>query len=270
MLITSGNVENVMQKPVLGVKCSVVAAVSLFAAACGGGGSSPTSPNAGPVSGATLTGQIVSFDPLAWRPAEPRGFLAALLDFACPTAHAAVPGVNVSVGGVSTTTDSAGRFTLPNVPTGDQIVTFAQGSSSATYALQGVEANETFVLNGTSIAGPTVTTEHTGSWVGTATSNGSGRTGGHPVTLGIAANGNIVEGTVDIDHGWEVISWSGTENGTSVSGSYRTVSSGAGCAGEEGTFSGSFDGSTVSGTWRETKTVPGCELTEGTFSLSKQ
>lgn len=247
--------------------CSIVVAASLCAAGCGGGGSTPTSPEAAPGLGATLTGRIVSFT-VAWRKPAPTGLLAALVDLALPTAHAAVLGVTVSVGGVSTTTDAAGRFSLANIPTGDQVVTFTQGSSSATYSLQGVEPNETFALDGTSITGPTVTTEHTGSWAGTATTDGDPRT--VSLTLEIAANGNAIEGTLDIDDGWEVISWSGTENGTSASGTFRTVASTAGCSGEEGTFEGSFDGSTMRGTWRETKTVGDCQLNQGTFTLNKQ
>jgi hypothetical protein len=256
-----------MEKWVRRAGYSIVAAASLFAVGCGGaGGGNPASPGTVTASGATLTGQIVSFT-VAWQ-TEPKGFLADLMDFVFPTAHAAQAGVTVSVGSVSTTTDSAGRFTLGNIPTGDQVVTFAEGSNSASYTLMGVEPNETIVLNGTSIAGSTVTTVHTGSWVGTATTDGE--PGTVSVTLTIAANANAVEGTIDLDDGWEVISWSGTENGTSVSGSFHTVESGAGCTGEHGTFSGSFDGSTVSGTWRDTGTVAGCEINQGTFTLNKQ
>lgn len=111
---------------------------------CGGGGGGGGGGGAGV--GANLTGTVESFT--AALEIEKNPMFAKIKGLLFSTAFAQASGVTVSVGGQSTTTDANGHFTINNIPTGDQTVTFTQGSTSATYSLNGVQAGEIITLNG--------------------------------------------------------------------------------------------------------------------------
>ena len=106
-----------------------------------------------------------------------------------------VSGVSVAVAGNSTTTDANGNFVLTGLPLGNQTVVFSGSGIRATYALQGVEQDSVFDLWSVQVNGSNVTTEHTGTWVGTAGSDDPNSAGQIAFTLTIAANGNALSGT---------------------------------------------------------------------------
>ena len=215
----------------------LVGSLLIFAIpSCGG-----SSGGGGGGTGATLTGTVASFS---------------------ASVNAAVGGVTVSIGSLSTTSGSDGSFTLSNIPTGDQTVVFADGGSSANYALEGVANDETFTLNTVMVDGTQITTEHTGTWEGTIYSSDIGMT--LPLTMTIGANTNAFTGTANNNMGdvWTLV---GTENGTSVSGR-ATVVEGP-CVPDYGDFTGTFADGTLSGTY----TSPGgtCNPSDGTWELTK-
>lgn len=214
------------------------------------GCSGSSSSSSGGSGSATLTGTVNIFT--AALETEKKTMFAQIRDFIFSKAYAAVSGVTVSVGGQSDTTDSSGSFTVSNISTGDQTVTFTSGSSSETYSLNDVDSGETFTLNNISVSSGQVTTEHTGTWTGTITFSDGTET----LTMTISANGNSVSGTMTTSERTEV-TYTGTENGSSMDGTYIVVSDPDGCAGEEGTFSGTFSGTTFSGSGITTKAAGG-------------
>ncbi len=236
---------------------TLIAAILLLSsvAACGG-----SSGGGGGGTGATLTGTVASFT--ASLDVEKKSFFARLKDLILPQADAAVAGVTVSIGSLSTTSGADGSFTLSDIPTGNQTVVFAEGGSSANYALEGVAENETFTLSTVQVDGTVITTEHTGTWEGTIYSSDIAMT--LPLTMTIGANTNAFTGQANNNMGdvWDLV---GTENGTSVSGR-ATVVEGP-CVGDYGDFTGTFNGDMLSGTY----TSPGgvCNPSDGTWELTK-
>lgn len=220
--------------------------IALLVSACGSSSSNNDNGNGG--SGATLTGDVASF--VASLKTEKKSLFAQIKDLIFPIAYAAASGVTVTVGDETTTTDADGNFTLSNIETGDQTITFTQGSDSATYSLDDVDADETFTLNDVSIAGTTVSTEHTGTWTGIMTMD---IFTGSPVdvtfTLTITAGGNSISGGMVIDEeGFgEVGTFSGTETGTTLNARWEnTEPDEEGCM-LAGPLTGTFDGDTLTG-----------------------
>ncbi|MBT8335436.1 MAG: hypothetical protein KJO11_02465, partial [Gemmatimonadetes bacterium] len=225
--------------------------LTVAALGCGDDGTGP------PVdeTGATLQGRIVQFEPVA--------------GLALPGPSAApVNDVSVAVGTLSTTTDGNGNFVLTDLPLGDRTIVFA---GSASYALSGIEADALFELWGIQVNGPAVKTEHTGTWVGTAGSSDPGSAGQIAFTLTIAANGNALSGTGTLaPPDASVWNMTGTENGRTVTGVMKLVSSNSSCAGDA-SFTGSFSGNTLAGTFVELAPPAGCGSPEsGTFQVVKQ
>jgi hypothetical protein len=106
--------------------------LAVLAAACGGKGSSPTSPSgSGTTSstGAVITGSV-------------QGASGALT---AAGFGAAVTGVTVTVVGtsISATVDAGGRFTLMNVPTGTVQLQLTGGGANGSVTLSTVEASQT-------------------------------------------------------------------------------------------------------------------------------
>jgi len=215
----------------------------LLVSACGSGSS-----NGGGGTGATLTGTVNNFT--ATLAVEKKSLFAQIKDFFLSKASAQTAGITVSVGSLSTTTDSSGHFTLSDIPEGSSTITFTQGGNSATYTLAGVAAGETFTLNDIDIVGSAVSTAHTGTWTGIMTMNIFTDT---PVdvafTLTIAAGGNSISGNMFIDEGGlgEVGTFSGTETGTILDARWaNTVPDSEGCI-LSGPLTGTFDGNTLTG-----------------------
>lgn len=210
-------------------------------------------------SGATVTGTVSSF--VAALDVKNETMLAKIKKFLSPRALAQASGVTVSIGNQSATTDASGNFELLNISPGDQVVTFTQNSSSATYSLKDVDANETFTLNSIQISGSVITTEHTGTWTGTISSSDLGAT--LPMTATIAANGNTLNATAT--NGSDTWNITGTENGTSIEGTSEVT--GGPCVGDGATFSGTFSDNTFNGTYESPGGV--CNASTGTITLTK-
>lgn len=213
--------------------CLLVLGSGLYLLGCGGSGSR------GGSGSATLTGTVNTFT--AALETEKKTMFAQIMDFIFSKAYAAASGVTVSVGGQSATTDLSGSFTINNISSGDQTVTFTSGSSGETYSLKDVDAEETFTLNDISVSSGQVTTEHTGTWTGTIEADDPGDAL-WAMTLTIGANGNSLSGTMTT--GGETGSFSGTETGTSLDATY-TLSDGS-CT-LSGPLTGTFSGTTLSG-----------------------
>jgi hypothetical protein len=208
--------------------------------------------------GATLRGRLVQFESVAGA-ALPGLFAAPVSD------------VTVAVGGISTSTDGSGNFTLTNLPLGDRTVVFAGSGISAAYTLTGIEEDAVFELWSIQVNGSSVKTEHTGTWVGTAGSNDPGSAGQIAFTLTIAANGNALTGTGTVaPPDASVWNMTGTENGRTVTGVMKLVSSNSSCAGDA-SFTGTFSGNTLAGDFVELAPPAGCGPPEsGTFQVVKQ
>lgn len=219
----------------------LVLVTSLYIVGCGGGSSSSSSGGSSSNSSlATLTGTVNTFT--AALETEKKTMFAQIKDFIFSKAYAVERDIVVSVGEQSATTDSDGRFTINNVPTGDQTVTFTRDSVSATYSLKDVDAGETFTLDEISVSAGTVTTAHTGSWTGTLFNNTTGMN--DIIVMTIQANGNTLSGSgtsIHPDSGFEAqFTFEGTENGSTADGSYNVNTA---CPGESGTFAITFSGS---------------------------
>jgi Domain of unknown function (DUF5666) len=106
--------------------------LAVLTAACGGKGSSPTSPSGTSQTGAgaVITGSV-------------QGATAAA--FTAASFGAAITGVTVTVVGtnISATVDAGGRFTLMNVPTGTVQLQLTGGGANATVTISTVEASQT-------------------------------------------------------------------------------------------------------------------------------
>jgi len=212
----------------------LVAALSV--SACGSSGSS----NGGIDSGATLQGDVNTFT--ASLNVEKKSFFVQIKDFLLSSTFAAVSDVTVAVGDQTTTTDAAGDFTLSNIDTGNQTVTFTQGANSATYSLDGVDVGDTFTLNDVNIDGTEVSTELTGTWTGTIDLGDQL----YGLTMVINANGNSLSGTMVVDEDDERGTFSGTENGNVlVDASWESTELG-GCM-LSGPLTGTFSGDTLEG-----------------------
>jgi hypothetical protein len=138
--------------------------------------------------------------------------------------------------------------------------------------LKDIEAAETFILRNVQINNNQVTTEHTGTWIGTIGSSDPSSQGQIACIMNIVANGNSITGTASIgspdNSTWNM---SGTENGVSVDdGVFTLVSSESNCA-TGGDFSGIFSGNEFSGSFVEVNPPAGCGPPEsGTFTFTKQ
>jgi len=237
------------------IMCILMISFGSYLAGCGsssstGGdsGGSGDNADAGGASGSTLSGTVVTFT--AALGAERKSLYAQIKDFLLPAASAQTSDVTVTVGDAAVTTDSHGSFTITDVPVGNQTVTFAQGSSTATYALADIVADETFTLNDINVDGTAVSTAHTGTWTGTMIMDSFT---GSPVevelTLIITAGGNSISGDMFIDEeGFdEVGTFSGTETGTVLDARWtNTAPDAEGCI-LAGPLTGTFDGDTLTG-----------------------
>jgi hypothetical protein len=187
---------------------------------------------------------------------------------------AGTPGVTVAIGGKSTQTDAAGNYLLRDFPIGTQNVLFSRDGGSGTYVLTGIDRGDTFLLNEVVVSGGNVSSQHTGTWVGTGGSTDSTSQGQVALTMIIAQNGNELTGTASIpapdNTSWNI---SGTETGHTVDdGEMHVTTTNSGCA-AGADFEGTFVADTLSGTFTEIEAeVPdGCGPPEsGIFRVVKQ
>jgi hypothetical protein len=233
-------------------------------AGCGDDGTGPEERT-----GATLRGQIVQFgaqnnaDEASSQALEPGpGLIRAL---------APVSGVTVTVGDKSDVTDADGNFSVTDIPLEDPTAVFSGSGTSGSYIVTGLEPNTTIQLNGVEVINGNVSTEHTGTWVGTAGSDDPGSAGQIAFTLIISANGNALTGTGSVvPPDASVWTMSGFETGTMVNGTMTLVSSNSSCA-TGGNFTGTFSADTLSGTFIEVNPPAGCGSPEsGRFRVVKQ
>jgi len=184
---------------------------------------------------------------------------------------APVSNVTVTIGEKTTTTAADGSFIQTNIPLGDQAVNFSGSEVTGSYVLNGITENSAYALNGIQITGGQITTEHTGTWIGTAGSTDPGSQGQIAFTLLISANGNTLTGSGSVgEPDNSVWSLTGTETGFTVDGVMSLVSSNSSCA-TGGSFSGIFSADTLSGTFVEINPPSGCGSPEsGTFRVVKQ
>ncbi len=157
------------------------------------------------------------------------------------------------------------------MPLGDPTVAFSGSGINGSYNWTGVEENTVLQMNGVQVNSGQVTTEHTGTWVGTAGSTAQGSQGEIAFTLIIAANGNALSGTASVaapDN--SIWTMTGTETGTSVEGDMLFVSSNSPCAvGAE--FTGTFYADTLKGDFTEVNPPSECGAAEsGVFTVVKQ
>jgi hypothetical protein len=228
----------------------------LALSACGDDGTGPVENP----TGATLRGRVVLFD---LGNASIRTFeLASLTE----------PGVTVSVGSKSTETDTDGRYEITDIPTGDQVVTFAKDGVSGTYLLIGIEEGELFELDGVEQVQGEISTSHTGTWVGTGGSIESGSQGQIDLVMVLEKNGNVITGTAT-GGSPDSSTWSieGTETGLAMKADFLLLNSLDSCA-TGGELTGAFDADTLSGTFIEVDVPEGCgpEPESGTFRVVKQ
>lgn len=186
-------------------------------------------------------------------------------------ALAATEGVLVSIGSQSTETDANGGFTLRNFGVGTQNVLFTRDGGGGTYVLSEIERGDAFALDQVEISGGQVSTQHTGTWVGTGGSTDPGSHGQVALTMIIAQNGNALTGTASIgepdNSSWNI---SGTETGHTANGHLTVTSTNSECA-SDGDFTGTFVADTLSGTFIEVDPPAGCGTPEpGIFRVVKQ
>lgn len=187
---------------------------------------------------------------------------------------AAVEGVTVAIGSKSTQTDANGNFSLRNFLIGNQNVDFSRDGGGGTMVLTDVEpgAEYEFLF---SINGGQVSTQHTGTWVGTGGSTDPGSQGPVALTMIIAQNGNSVTGTASIgapdNTSWNI---TGTENGRTLHNTHLTVTSTNTnnlCAAGAELLDATFVGDTLSGRFREEDVPEDCgSPEEGEFRVVKQ
>ena len=184
---------------------------------------------------------------------------------------AATEGVVVSIGSRSTETDANGSFTLRDFAVGTQNVLFSRDGGSGTYVLSEIERGDSFLLDQVEVSGGQVSTQHTGTWIGTGGSTDPGSQGQVALTMIISQNGNALTGTASIGEpdntSWNI---SGTETGHSVDGILTVTSTNSQCA-ADGDFEGTFVADTLSGTFIEVDPPAGCGTPEpGIFRVVKQ
>jgi len=218
------------------VNVFVCVALCLIFLSCGGGGDSNTvAPNAD-ATGATLQGNVISIS-------DTSSQMAAVSENG-----RSIAGIKVSLGEMTVLTDEQGAFHIEDIPIGDQVIRF---NDIADYFAKAIEKLETLTLRNLQINGDEVATEHTGIWMGTGGSTDSNSQGPIDLTMIIEKNGNSITGTMlggEPDNSvWEI---NGTENGTTINGTFTLISSGSECA-TGGTFDGDFSGNTLSGTFDE-------------------
>lgn len=231
---------------------------------CSGGGSDGSNilPSDTGDTGATLQGNVVSVSAASFQ-------------------RTAVADVEVSIGDVTVLTNEHGEFYIEGIPPGDQSIWF---NDIAEYLAENIQESETITLRNIQINGGDVTTEHTGTWIGTAGSTESGSQGQIAFTMIIENNGNSISGTGILGSPDNPISeWAikGTENGTTASGFFTLDREKPHdvCA-TDGTFDGTFSGNTLSGTFDEVFSPshplpPECTQNNenpehGTFAVEKQ
>ena len=190
-------------------------------------------------------------------------------------ALAATEGVRVAIGSKSTETDANGDFTLRDFAVGSQSVDFSRDGGGGTLVLTDVEPGDEYDFL-FSINGGTVSTQHTGTWVGTGGSTDPSSQGPVALTMLIAQNGNDLTGTASIgdpdNTSWNII---GTENGHTVDdGEMHVTSTTSDCASSVD-FDGEFIADTLKGTFTEVHAADGsqdhCGANEsGFFHVVKQ
>jgi hypothetical protein len=182
-------------------------------------------------------------------------------------------GVTVTIGSQSTQTDVDGDFTLRDFGIGTQNVRFSRDGGFGTYVLTDIERGDTFLMDQVEINGGQVSTQHTGTWVGTGGSTDPSSQGQVALTMIIAQNGNSVTGTASIgapdNTSWNI---TGTETGHTLSNTHLTVTSTSSeCAAGAELLDATFVGDTLSGTFIEEDVPQDCGLPEsGFFRVVKQ
>ena len=229
-----------MKKHCLLLICLIMFASGPYLSGCGS--SSSGGGGGGTDSGSTLTGTVDSFTASL----SPRkdSFYTRLRNILLRDAYAATSGVTVTVGSKSDTTDSTGAFEISNISTGNQTVTFEHDGDTASYSLQSVTAGETYTLNDTTISGTTVSTANTGTWTGTIEMADGDDEVTYTLTLMIAAGGNSLSGTMTVPELGEKGSFTGTEDGSTITAEYEIT--GTNCT-LTGPITGTFDGDTLEG-----------------------
>jgi hypothetical protein len=206
-----------------------------FVFVCVGCGGDDTSPDE---TGTTLQGTVSAFQAQA----VTGGFELA-----------STPGVTVAIGSKSTQTDANGDFTVRDFGVGTQHVLFSRDGGSGTYVLTDIERGDVFALNQVVVSGGQVSSQHTGTWVGTGGSTDPSSQGFVTITMIIAQNGNALSGTASIpppdNTSWNI---SGTENGHSVEGTFTVTTSNSSCA-SDGAFTGTFTADTLDATFVEVR-----------------
>jgi len=188
-------------------------------------------------------------------------------------ALAATEGVTVAIGSKSTQTDANGDFTVRDFPVGTQSVQFSRDGGSGTYTLRDIERGDAFLLNLISVSAGNVSSQHTGTWVGTGGSSDSTSQGQVALTMIIAQNGNDLTGTASIgapdNTSWNI---TGTETGHTLDDAHLSVTStNSTCAAGAELLDATFVGDTLSGTFIEEDVPQDCGLPEsGFFRVVKQ
>jgi hypothetical protein len=239
-------------------------AFTMLWAGCGDDGTGP-----GERTGATLRGQIVQFG--AQNNADEASFQVLESSPGLKRAFAPVSGVTVTVGDQSDVSDANGNFSVNDIPLNDPTAVFSGSGDSGSYNVTGLEPNTTIQMNGVQVINGNVTTEHTGTWVGTAGSSDPGSAGQIAFTLIISANGNALTGSGSVaPPDASVWDMEGFETGILVEGTMDLVTSNSVCA-TGAKFNGIFVADTLSGTFEELNPPAGCGTAEtGTFRVVKQ
>ena len=185
-------------------------------------------------------------------------------------ALASIEGVTVTIGSKSTETDGNGDYLLRDFPIGTQNVQFSRDGGTGILVLSEIERGDAFAFE-VEVNGGQVSTQHTGTWVGTGGSTDPGSQGQVALTMIIAQNGNALTGTASIgdpdNTSWNI---SGTETGHSADGHLTVTSTNSQCAAGVD-FEGTFVADTLSGTFIEVDPPAGCGTPEpGSFRVVKQ
>jgi len=127
-----------------GVSMIAAAALVALAAACGGGGGGGGTASGG--GSATISGNV-SNQSTAMQLRRPPTMLARVMRFFSPVSDAVAGrnGIQVSVSGVGSMTDSSGSFTVSGAPSGTRTITFSNGSETFTVNLN-VPEDSTVVM----------------------------------------------------------------------------------------------------------------------------
>jgi hypothetical protein len=157
-----------------------VFAATVALISCGGGGSSSGGGSAGL---STVQSNVVAVTASLELPGEsgsPGKMLATLFDWMSGSveAQAGLGGVEVTVGGQSGVTDGAGNVVIPNVPPGDQLMSFRVGSTVANLPLtvppNSVVFVQNVVISGSNASASNVSSTPAGG--GNSNDNASGNT----------------------------------------------------------------------------------------------